>query len=369
MTENTFDFISGADAGAEPFHPSTGTGRENMQFIRKLPIPKEVKELFPVTPDLAEVKAKRDAEIRDILTGKSDKFLLIIGPCSADKSEAMLKYLEKLTRAAEQTRDKLVIIPRVFTNKPRSGGTGYMGMLHQPDPTSGPDLLKGLIAIRSLHLSALKDYGFTCADELLYPDNYRYLSDLLSYTTVGARSVENQYHRLTASGLDIPVGMKNPISGSLGVMINSIQAAGSKHAFLYRGWEVVTRGNPLTHGVLRGYKKSGGQDASNCGYEDLLRVKDALNESNVACKSVIVDVNHSNSGKDALRQIDLSLDVLKSRSLNPGIRETVRGLMIESYLEDGCQPVGGDRFGCSITDPCLGWEKTERLIADIADRV
>ncbi|MBO2515746.1 MAG: 3-deoxy-7-phosphoheptulonate synthase [Clostridiales bacterium] len=340
-----------------------------MNFIRKLPIPKEIKELFPVTLAQAAVKKERDAQIRDILTGKSDKFLLIIGPCSADRSDAILAYLEKLKGAAEQTGDKLVIVPRVFTNKPRSEGTGYMGMLHQPDPASSPDLLRGLIAIRTLHLNALKDYGFTCADELLYPDNFRYLSDLLSYTTVGARSVEDQYHRLTASGLDIPVGMKNPISGSIGVMLNSILAANSKHAFLYRGWEVMTSGNPLTHAVLRGYKKPGGQDASNCTYDELCRIRETIGESGIACRSVIVDVNHSNSGKDPFRQIDISLDVLKSRAKNPDLRGMVRGLMIESYLEDGCQEVGGDRFGCSITDPCLGWEKTEKLIMDIADRV
>lgn len=339
-----------------------------MKFIRKLPIPQQIKELYPVTEELAALKAQRDAEIRDILCGDSKKLLLVIGPCSADRHSTILKYISLLKPVADEVQDKLVIVPRVYTNKPRSSGLGYMGMLHQPDPTGEPDLLKGLIAIRSIHLTILKDFGFTCADELLYPDNYRYLSDLLSYTAVGARSVENQYHRLVASGLDIPVGMKNPISGDLQAMLHSVHAAKQSHAFLYRGWEVVTEGNPMVHGILRGYKDSEGNDRPNCteaSFCELLKVYDQNPE--LRCP-ILVDTNHSNSGKQYEKQTEIALNVMRSRRHNCEISQTVRGLMVESYLQDGAQEIDGTAEGRSITDPCLGWEKTKDLIYRIAEQ-
>lgn len=338
-----------------------------MDFIRKLPIPQEIKRQYPVTDTLAAIKAQRDAELRNLFTGNSDKFLLVIGPCSADRQAPILKYADLLKPVADEVKDKLIIVPRVYTNKPRTSGMGYMGMLHQPDPTEAPDLLKGLIAIRETHLTILRDYGMTCADELLYPDNYRYLSDLLSYATVGARSVENQYHRLVASGLDIPVGMKNPVSGDLSVMLNSVHAARQSHAFLYRGWEVVTQGNPMAHGVLRGYKDADGQEQPNYTYETLCRLLDTFTaQAELRCP-LLIDTNHSNSGKQYERQTDIALDVLNSRQRNTAIRQTVRGLMIESYLYDGAQEVDGTEEGRSITDPCLGWEKTKELIYRIAE--
>lgn len=340
-----------------------------MKFVRKLPIPQEIKNQYPVTEDLAAVKAQRDAQIKDILCGESRKLLLVIGPCSADRQSAVLRYISLLRPVADEVRDKLVIVPRVYTNKPRTSGVGYMGMLHQPDPTGEPDLLKGLIAIRSTYLTILRDYGFTCADELLYPDNYRYLSDLLSYTAVGARSVENQYHRLVASGLEIPVGMKNPVRGDLEAMLHAVHAARQSHAFLYRGWEVVTEGNPLAHGILRGYKDSTGMDRSNCTEEDLCKLLETFaNAPELRCP-LLIDTNHSNSGKQYEKQTQIALDVMQSRRKNSEIAKAVRGLMIESYLLDGAQAVDGTEEGLSITDPCLGWEKTKDLIYRIAEQV
>ena len=338
-----------------------------MKFLRKLPIPQEIKKMYPVTEALAAQKARRDAEIRDIFLGKSDKFLLIIGPCSADRQNSILKYMSLLAPIADEVKDRVVIIPRVYTNKPRSSGLGYMGMLHQPDPTGKPDLLKGLIAIRETHLTILRDYGFTCADELLYPDNYRYLSDLLSYAAVGARSVENQYHRLVASGLEIPVGMKNPLSGDLLTMLHSVHAAKQPHAFLYRGWEVLTEGNPLAHAILRGYRDADGVERPNYSREtlcELLALFDA--QSELRCP-LLVDTNHDNSGKQFEKQTQIALDVLQSRRSDSAIRQTVRGLMVESYLLDGAQNVSGTAEGMSITDPCLGWEGTKTLIYRIAE--
>lgn len=340
-----------------------------MNFHRKLPVPQEVKQEFPLTERMKQVKAARDEEIRAVFDGSSDKFLLIIGPCSADHSEPVLEYISRLRKVQEQVADKIVIVPRIYTNKPRTTGQGYKGMLHQPDPDAKPDMYKGIIAIRELHLAALRNYDFSCADEMLYPENYRYLSDLLSYVAVGARSVENQQHRLVASGIGAPVGMKNPTGGDLSVMMNSIVAAQSSHTFIYRGWEVTSEGNPYAHAILRGYIDYAGRSASNYHYEDLLRVEELYEKSNLKNPSVIVDTNHNNSGKKYLEQIRIAKDIVHSRGENLDIKRLVKGLMIESYLEDGAQGVGEHVFGKSITDPCLGWEKTEKLIFDIAEKL
>ena len=340
-----------------------------MTFQRKLPIPKEVKEEFPLSEKMAQVKAQRDAEIKAVFDRSSDKFILIIGPCSADHREPVLEYISRLRKVAEQVSDKIIMIPRIYTNKPRTTGQGYKGMLHQPNPDEKPDMYKGLLAIRDLHMEALRDFDFSCADEMLYPENYRYLSDLLSYVAVGARSVENQQHRLTASGIEVPVGMKNPTGGDLAVMMNSITAAQFSHTFLYRGWEVLTAGNPYAHAILRGYLDYAGRSVSNYHYEDLLRVSELYAKSGLVNPSVIVDTNHNNSGKKYLEQIRIAKDIVHSRNQNADIKGLVRGLMIESYLEDGAQSVHEHTFGKSITDPCLGWEKTEQLIFDIAEKL
>ena len=340
-----------------------------MTFHKKLPIPQDVKKEFPVTPRMEQVKAERDEAIRAVFDGRSDKFILVIGPCSAEHSEPVLEYISRLRRINEQVSDKMIIIPRIYTNKPRTTGQGYKGMLHQPDPEAKPDMYKGIVAIRELHLAALRDYEFSCADEMLYPENHRYLSDLLSYVAVGARSVENQQHRLTASGVGVPVGMKNPTGGDLSVMMNSIVAAQSSHTFIYRGWEVTSDGNPYAHAILRGYVDYTGRSVSNYHYEDLLRVEELYEKSNLTNPSIIVDTNHNNSGKKYLEQIRIAKDIVHSRNQNPDIKRLVKGLMIESYLEDGAQSAGEHVFGKSITDPCLGWEKTEQLILDIADKL
>ena len=340
-----------------------------MNFHRKLPIPQEVKKEFPLTERMEQVKAKRDESIRDVFEGKSDKFILVIGPCSAERSEPVLEYISRLRKIEDQVSDKIIIIPRIYTNKPRTTGQGYKGMLHQPDPEAKSDMYKGIVSIRELHMAALRDYDFSCADEMLYPENHRYLSDLLSYVAVGARSVENQQHRLTASGLDVPVGMKNPTGGDLGVMMNSIVAAQSSHTFLYRGWEVTSDGNPYAHAILRGYVDYTGRSVSNYHYEDLLRVQECYNKSNLVNPSIIVDTNHNNSGKQYLEQVRIAKDIVHSRNQNADIKKLVKGLMIESYIEDGAQSPDEHVFGKSITDPCLGWEKTEQLILDIAEKL
>lgn len=340
-----------------------------MNFHRKLPIPMEVKKEYPLTEKMTMVKEARDEAIRAVFDGRSDKFILIIGPCSADHREPVLEYISRLRRIEEQVSDKMIIIPRIYTNKPRTTGQGYKGMLHQPDPEEKPDMYKGIVAIRELHLAALRDYGFSCADEMLYPDNYRYLSDLLSYVAIGARSVENQEHRLVASGIGAPVGMKNPTGGDLSVMMNSIVAAQSSHTFIYRGWEVTSEGNPYSHAILRGYVDYSGRSVSNYHYEDLLRVEELYERSNLTNPSVIVDTNHNNSGKKYLEQIRIAKDIVYSRNQNSDIKRLVKGIMIESYLEDGACKAEEHIFGKSITDPCLGWEKTEKLIFDIADNL
>ena len=338
-----------------------------MEFLRKLPTPQELKEQFPVSTEVVAVKAQRDEEIRNIFEGKDDRLILVIGPCSADNEDAVIDYISRLRTVQEKVKDKIFIIPRIYTNKPRTIGVGYKGMLHQPDPEKKEDMLKGIIAIRELHTRAVKETGFTCADEMLYPENHRYLSDLLSYVAVGARSVEDQQHRLTASGVGIPVGMKNPTGGDLSVMMNSITAAQGQHVFLYRGWEVQSLGNPYAHALLRGYVDKHGKTYSNYHYEDLNELFELYQESSLKNPGVIIDTNHANSGKHYLEQIRIAKEVMHSCHLSKDIRGLVKGLMIESYIEDGNQPVGGGCYGKSITDPCLGWEKSERLIYEIAD--
>lgn len=339
----------------------------NMNFKRKLPIPMEIKEQFPLTAKMSEQKEKNDIEIKNVFSGKSDKMVLVIGPCSADSKDSVLDYISRLAEVREKVKDRVVIVPRIYTNKPRTTGAGYKGMLHQPDPNEKPDMLHGIIAIRDLHMCALRDYGFSCADEMLYPANHRYLNDLLSYVAIGARSVENQEHRLTSSGLAIPVGMKNPTSGDISIMMNAITAAQSSHTFIYRGWEVESEGNPYAHAILRGFVDHDGHSISNYHYEDLLKLSDTYDASGLKNPSCVVDANHANSGKKYLEQVRITKDVLHSRNCNPDIKKLVKGLMIESYIEDGAQKIGDGVYGKSITDPCLGWEKTERLIYDIAE--
>ncbi len=339
----------------------------SMNFKRKLPIPMEVKEQYPVSDKDKKIKEERDNELKKIFMGESDKFILVIGPCSADYPESVLEYIERLRKIQDEVRDKVFIVPRIYTNKPRTTGAGYKGMLHQPDPDKNPDMLSGIIAIRDLHLRALKDYGFTCADEMLYPANYRYLSDLISYVAVGARSVENQEHRLVSSGIEVPVGMKNPTGGDLTVMMNAISAAQQKHVFLYRGWEVESDGNPLAHAILRGYTGQNGSSVSNYHYETLSELCELYQKSGLLNPSVIIDTNHANSGKKYAEQPRIAKDVLYSCTHNNEIKKLVKGLMVESYLEDGCQKIGEHVYGKSITDPCIGWKKTEKLIYNVAE--
>ena len=344
-----------------------------LHMVKAVPTPEEIRAAHPMDKELQEIKAKRDAEIKKIFTGESDKFIAIIGPCSADYENSVLDYLCRLAAVAEKIKDKVFVIPRIYTNKPRTNGSGYKGMLHQPDPEKKEDMLKGIIAIRELHTRAVKETGFTCADEMLYPENHRYLSDLLSYVAVGARSVEDQQHRLTASGVGIPVGMKNPTGGDISVMMNSMIAAQHGHTFLYRGWEVTTTGNPYAHAILRGYVDKFGRNIPNYHYEDLQNLLEhyedvnASQQTTLANPAVIVDTNHSNSGKQFMEQIRISKDVLHSCKVSKEIHNLVKGLMIESYIEDGAQKVGEHCYGKSITDPCLGWEKTEKLIYELAD--
>ena len=342
---------------------------QNMNFKRKLPIPKEIKEQYPLTAELAQVKARRDKEIADVFTGKSGKMVLIIGPCSADREDAVLEYCDRLAKLQEAVSDKLVLIPRVYTNKPRTTGDGYKGLLHQPDPRKTSDMLEGVIAIRRLHTNVLANTGLPTADEMLYPDNYRYLSDLLSYVAVGARSVENQEHRLTSSGIDIPVGMKNPTSGDISVMLNSIMAAQHPHTFIYRGWEVDTTGNPLAHAILRGDVNKHGESMPNYHFEELERLYNAYTAKGLQNMALIVDANHANSGKKYQEQPRICKEVLHSCRHSGEIKSMVKGFMVESYLEPGCQKIGDGVYGKSITDPCLGWEETIRLVQDIADLI
>ncbi|MBO4929429.1 MAG: 3-deoxy-7-phosphoheptulonate synthase [Clostridia bacterium] len=342
---------------------------KNLQFIRELPNPDTIKALMPVPSELKVLKEQRDEIVRNIFSGKDDRFVLIIGPCSADRQDAVLEYLHRLRKVQDQVADKIYIIPRIYTNKPRTTGDGYKGMFHQPDPHQHSDMLRGVLAIRELHLKALVETGFTCADEMLYPENYVYLNDLLNYVAIGARSVEDQAHRLASSGLDIPVGMKNPTSGDNSVMLNAIMAAQHHHTFTYRGWEVHSSGNPCAHAILRGYVNKLGQTQPNYYYEDLLRLQEEYDKFQLTNHAVIVDCNHSNSGKKYLEQVRIANDVLHSCRMQPSLRKLVKGLMIESYLEDGCQKVEDGVYGKSITDPCLGWEKTEKLILELAEQL
>ena len=340
----------------------------NITFNRQLPTPQEIKNMYPVPADLAEKKKINDLMIKDVLTEKSDKFLLIIGPCSADREDAVIDYIKRLRTVADEdiVKKELVIIPRIYTNKPRTTGEGYKGMLHQPNPNEAPDMLKGIIGIRRLHLTALSETGFSCADEMLYPENHSYLSDLLSYVAVGARSVENQQHRLTASGIDIPVGMKNPTSGDFSVMLNAIKAAESPHTFIYRNFEAMTKGNPLAHAILRGYVNHHGESHENYHYETLNILANIYDKEKFLNPAVIIDCNHSNSGKKYMEQIRIAKEILHSMTENEKINNLIKGLMIESYIEDGNQKIEDGVYGKSITDPCLGWEKSKDLIREIA---
>lgn len=342
---------------------------KNMKFKRKLPIPAQIKEQYPLTTEIASIKNARDAEISDVFTQKSQKCILVVGPCSADREDAVLDYCTRLARLQDAVSEKIILIPRVYSNKPRTTGGGYMGLLHQPDPSQASDILEGVIAMRRLHTNVLAQTGLSTADEMLYPDSYRYLSDLLAYVVVGARSVENQQHRLTSSGLSVPVGMKNPTSGDISVMLNSIQAAQSPHTFIYRGWEVETSGNPLTHAILRGYVNRHGESIPNYHFEDLAHLYEAYAARNLQNMALIIDANHANSGKRHLEQPRICKEVLHACRHSNDIQSMVKGFMIESYLESGCQSVGGGIYGKSITDPCIGWQETERLILDIADLI
>ena len=338
------------------------------EFINKLPTPAEIKEQFPLPAELIAHKAERDEEVKKVISGESDKFLVIIGPCSADNEDAVLDYTSRLIDVQEKTKDRLVIVPRIYTNKPRTTGDGYKGMLHQPDPEKRPSMAEGLHAIRHMHMRVLKETGFSTADEMLYPENYRYLSDLLSYVAVGARSVEDQQHRLTVSGMDVPAGMKNPTSGDYSVMLNSIVAAQGAHRFIYRSWEVETTGNPLSHAILRGAVNKHGEAIPNYHYEDLRLLYDKYHAKNLANPAVIVDTNHSNSNKHYEQQVRIASEVLHSRQVDPELHSMVKGLMIESYIEPGNQKIGGDHiYGKSITDACLGWDESEKLLYTIAE--
>ncbi|MBB5183014.1 3-deoxy-7-phosphoheptulonate synthase [Catenisphaera adipataccumulans] len=341
----------------------------SFQFNKQLPKPREIKAKYPIPDELAKIKAARDQEIADILTGRSNKFLLIIGPCSADNEDAVLEYVTRLINVQDRVKDKILIIPRVYTNKPRTTGIGYKGMLHQPDPEKGADLLAGIVAIRKMHIDVIKKTGMSAADEMLYPENHWYLNDVLSYNAVGARSVEDQQHRLVASGVEGACGMKNPTSGDFRVMLNSIVAAQAKQQFIYRGWDVRTSGNPLAHAILRGSVSKHGKNIPNYHYEDLNLLCDMYHEFDLKNPACIVDCNHSNSGKQYLEQIRITREILYSRKYSQDIRSLVKGLMIESYLQPGSQKIGDGVFGKSITDPCLGWEDSEALIYEIAENV
>lgn len=340
-----------------------------MRINAELPLPADLKAEYPLSDKIIKIKEKRDAEIRDIFTGKSDKFIVIVGPCSADNEDAVCEYVNRLARVNEKVSDRLIIIPRIYTNKPRTTGEGYKGMLHQPDPDKAPDLLAGIIAIRKMHIRAIEETGLTAADEMLYPENRSYLDDILSYEAIGARSVENQQHRLTASGMNIPIGMKNPTSGDFLVMLNSVIAAQHSHSFIYRGMDVTTDGNDLAHVILRGGVDKYGTCNPNYHYEDLVRLLSLYQKMELKNPAAIIDANHSNSNKKFKEQIRITSEVLHSRSYNPELKKLIKGVMIESYLEEGNQKICPDMiYGKSITDPCLGWEDTERLIYEIAEK-
>ncbi len=341
----------------------------NMEFERKLTIPMEAKEMYPVTMEISETIAKRDIELKKILDGRDDRLILIIGPCSADNEDSVMDYITRLKGVSDKVKDKIFIIPRIYTNKPRTSGEGYKGMLHQPDPNEKPDLFKGIIAIRKLHMRAVKETGFSCADEMLYTENHKYLDDLLGYVAVGARSVEDQQHRLTASGIEVPVGMKNPTAGDFNGMLNAIKTAQHGHSFIYRGWSAHSFGNPYAHAVLRGYSDMHGNFISNYDYEHVVKLSEMYAEFDLENPAVIIDTNHANSGKDPFKQPGIIKEVLKYRSEHEDLKKLVKGFMVESYIEDGNQKVGEGIYGKSITDACLGWEKTEKMILEMADSI
>lgn len=341
----------------------------SFEFIKKLPSPSEIREEYPLPIDLQAIKKKRDTEISAIIRGESKKFLFIVGPCSADNEDSVCDYISRLAKVAEDVKDKILIVPRIYTNKPRTTGEGYKGLFSQPDPEKKPDFLAGVIAMRKMHIRAISESGLTSADEMLYPENWGYVEDLLSYVAIGARSVEDQQHRLVVSGFDVASGMKNPTSGDFSIMLNSVYAAQHPHSFVYRGFEVNTSGNPLAHTVLRGSVNKYGRSIPNYHYEDLNNLLMLYNERDLANPACIIDANHSNSDKQYEQQIRIVKEVLHSRKLNPDIKNLVKGCMVESYIEEGCQKVGGGVYGKSITDPCLGWEATQRLIYECADLV
>ncbi|MCR4687848.1 MAG: 3-deoxy-7-phosphoheptulonate synthase [Lachnospiraceae bacterium] len=339
----------------------------DMDFERKLAIPMEVKEMYPLNGEIAEIVEKKIAEVKSIIAGESDKLLMVIGPCSADNEDSVIDYISRLIPVQEKIKDKIMIVPRIYTNKPRTTGAGYKGLVHQPDPSKKPDLFKGIIATRELHMRAVQETGFACADEMLYPENHKYLDDLLAYVAVGARSVENQQHRLTASGLGIACGMKNPTSGDNSVMLNAIMAAQNPHTFIYRGWEVHSHGNPYAHAILRGYTNKHGENQPNYHYEELITLCNQYDERGLEMPAIVVDTNHSNSNKNPFEQPRIIKEVLHSCRHNETVKKHIKGFMVESYIEDGCQKIGEGVYGKSITDPCLGWEKTEKMLYEIAD--
>ncbi|MGN0436436.1 MAG: 3-deoxy-7-phosphoheptulonate synthase [Wujia sp.] len=340
-----------------------------LNMIKKVPSPEEIRDAHPMSKELIAIKARRDEEIKKVFTGESDKFITIVGPCSADYEKSVLDYLCRLSKVAEKIQDKVLVIPRIYTNKPRTNGSGYKGMLHQPNPEDKPDFIEGVKAIRKMHIRAVAETGLTAADEMLYTDNWPYLQDILSYVAIGARSVENQDHRLTASGIDVPVGMKNPTSGDYNVMLNSCVAAQAKHTFLYSGYETNTDGNPYAHCILRGYLSKSGRSIANYHYEDIKLLADMYDKFNLVNHVCIVDANHNNSGKKWDEQPRIVNEILHSKRHSETVNKLVKGVMIESYIEDGNQPIGGGCYGKSITDPCLGWDKTEKLLLEIAEQL
>ncbi|MCM1112294.1 MAG: 3-deoxy-7-phosphoheptulonate synthase [Muribaculum sp.] len=339
----------------------------SFEFIKRLPTPAEILDEYPLPQELRELKEQRDAEIRNVITGRSDKFLVIIGPCSADNEDSVCDYVNRLAKINDKVKDRLILVPRIYTNKPRTTGEGYKGMVHQPNPQEKPDFVAGLVAIRKMHIRAFQETGLSSADEMLYPENWGYLADVLSYVAIGARSVEDQQHRLTVSGFDVPAGMKNPTSGDFSVMLNAVYAAQHPHSFIYRGWEVNTTGNDMAHTVLRGATNKHGQNTPNYHYEDLNRLLEMYNAMDLKHPACVIDTNHSNSNKQFEQQVRIAKEIMHNRKLNPDIHQLVKGLMIESYIEEGCQKIGGGVYGKSITDPCLGWEATEKLIYDLAE--
>ena len=341
----------------------------SFEFLQKLPTPAEIREQYPMPEKLALLKEKRDEEIKKVITGESDKFRVIIGPCSADNEDSVCDYVNRLAAINDKVSDKCILIPRIYTNKPRTTGEGYKGFVHQPDPKKKPNLLAGLVAVRKLHIRAIAESGLTAADEMLYPENWGYVSDILSYVAIGARSVEDQQHRLVVSGFDVTAGMKNPTSGDLSVMLNSVYAAQHSHPFIYRGWEVNTTGNPLAHTILRGAVNKHGNSIPNYHYEDLILLLEKYNERELLNPACIIDANHNNSNKKFKEQIRIVHEVMHSRRHNPELSKLVKGVMVESYIKEGCQNIGEHIYGKSITDPCLGWKDTEELIYRIADFV